>query len=48
MDDVDTDTAGLLEALQPMDRLNEVVELEVDTDVDRSVAVPLEVAAGSG
>jgi hypothetical protein len=46
VDDVDAHRVRLLEALDAVDGLDEVVELEADADEDRPVAVPLEVAAG--
>ncbi len=44
VDEVDADRAGLEEALNPMDRLEDFGEFEADPDEDGPVAVPLEVA----
>jgi hypothetical protein len=48
VDQVDPDRLGLLEALDAVDRLDEVGELEADAGEDRAVAVALEVAARPG
>jgi hypothetical protein len=48
VDEVDPDGLGLQEAVDPVNGLDQVGELEADADEDRPVAVALEVAAGPG
>jgi hypothetical protein len=47
VDNVDRHRAGLEEPIEPVNRLNEVVELEADAGEDRPVAVALQVAAAA-